>query len=394
MILLQDIILVIRNARDKVQVARFKLSQEANTYYINRFTGQFQGKFTEQPEKIIEKGKAKRTALQQAELEFNSLLKKSMDKGYKKLSDLTRTKFDNITLEEIDRLVPTIKTDSFGNFKPQLAKSHKDCSLTIWDKPKHCSKKLDGVRCMMKFDKESNTIKTVSRGGGNYDASLQHILEDKDLIRFFKDYPDVILDGEIYVHGLPLNVISGLARLETFEEKCKVLEYWIFDIADAETDFSERLNFIVLKMEDYFEESKLIKVVEHKYLEGYLPIKKYHDKCVEEGFEGIVARNPNKPYEFGKRTSSWVKLKEYQDDEFKIVGISEGLRDEDMCFVMETSDGKTFNAKPMGSREVKYEYLKNKDYYMGLYGTVKYFSMGVNGVPTQPVFKSIRLKKD
>ena len=63
---------------------------------------------------LIEKGKAKRSVLQQAELEYNSLIKKALDKGYKKLSDLTKTKYDVITEEELNRIVPTIKTDASG----------------------------------------------------------------------------------------------------------------------------------------------------------------------------------------------------------------------------------------------------------------------------------------
>ena len=114
MIKVQEIILVIRNARDKVQIAHYILNQDVNNYIIERSTGQFLGKMTKQPDILIEKGKAKRSVLQQAELEYNSLIKKALDKGYKKLSDLTKTKYDVITEEELNRIVPTIKTDSSG----------------------------------------------------------------------------------------------------------------------------------------------------------------------------------------------------------------------------------------------------------------------------------------
>ncbi len=114
MIKVQEIILVIRNARDKVQIAHYILNQDVNNYIIERSTGQFLGKMTKQPDILIEKGKAKRSVLQQAELEYNSLIKKALDKGYKKLSDLTKTKYDVITEEELNRIVPTIKTDASG----------------------------------------------------------------------------------------------------------------------------------------------------------------------------------------------------------------------------------------------------------------------------------------
>ena len=114
MVEVYDTVLVVRNARDKVQVARYILEQDKGQYIIKRFTGQFEGKMTKQPEKIITEGKAKRTPSQQAELEYDSLVKKATDKGYKKLSSLTKIKFDVITREEIEKVVPTIMTDANG----------------------------------------------------------------------------------------------------------------------------------------------------------------------------------------------------------------------------------------------------------------------------------------
>ena len=67
MIKVQEIILVIRNARDKVQVSHYILNQDINNYIIQRSTGQFLGKMTKQPDVLIEKGKAKRSVLQQAD---------------------------------------------------------------------------------------------------------------------------------------------------------------------------------------------------------------------------------------------------------------------------------------------------------------------------------------
>ena len=139
-----NVVLVTRNARDKVQVARYILEQEGNVYTIKRFTGQFGGKITAQPELTITAGKAKRTPFQQADLEFNSLIKKATDKGYKKLASLTKTKFSDITSSELDLIVPSIKTDSFGVIKPQLAKSSGDCSTSVLDKSYFASRKIDG----------------------------------------------------------------------------------------------------------------------------------------------------------------------------------------------------------------------------------------------------------
>ncbi len=152
-----DTVLVIRNARDKVQTAQYVLEQDGNIYYIRRYTGQFGGKVTTQPEIVIEKGKVKRTPFQQAELEYNSLIKKATDKGYKKLSTLTKTKFSDITSSELDKIVPTIKTDSAGIMKPQLAKSSEDCSTGTLDKNYFASRKIDG-----EFTPSLNSVNSVN----------------------------------------------------------------------------------------------------------------------------------------------------------------------------------------------------------------------------------------
>ena len=115
-----EIVLVTRNARDKVQVVIASLEQDGNVFYINRTTGQYGNKMTSQVRLCIEKGKAKRTVLQQAELDFNSIINKYLDKGYKKLDSLTTKKFDVITSTELDAIVPVLKTDSNGEIKLPL----------------------------------------------------------------------------------------------------------------------------------------------------------------------------------------------------------------------------------------------------------------------------------
>lgn len=387
--ILEEIILVTRNARDKFQVAKFVLIQEKTKYIIKRFTGQFKGKFTEQPEKIIDVGKAKRTVFMQADLEFKSLIKKALDKGYKELSKLTSVSFDYISEQQLDKLIPSIKTDDNGEIKPQLAKSSNDCTINVWEKPMFCSKKIDGVRCLMRYDESRDEVISISRGGKNYDVATTHIRNNDTLKDFLKNNPKIILDGELYKHGWSLQKISGTCRLQTWEKRCSEIEYWIYDIADVANDFNQRLDTLI-DLNLLFEKETHIKIVEHVYLDGWSAIKKLHDKYVKEGFEGLVARKPFKVYQPGKRNSDWIKMKEYKDQEFLITGISNGLRPEDMCFVLVTDEGKTFEAKPVGSREIREEYVENFQDYVGKWGTVKFFNWTDDKKPSQPIFKCVR----
>ena len=271
------------------------------------------------------------------------------------------------------------------NLKPMLAKDYNKCQNSVLQKSMYCSRKLDGVRCMIKRNDDRELI-TVSRGGKDYNVAATEIL--KELEPLFKAFPEVVLDGEIYIHGKHLQEISGVARLKTWEDRCSKLEYWIYDLAMGGMKFTERLD-LLNKMHDYIDGQK-IRIIEHKETDSWAQVSKLHDKWVEEGYEGLVARKPEKLYEFGKRNSTMIKVKLYQDAEFEIIDYKEGLRDEDFCFICETIDGKPFSAKPVGTRELRAYYLDNIDEFIGKMATIKFFEMSKDDIPLQPIFKSIR----
>lgn len=393
--------LISKDSKGKIRVVNisYDWDKDLNGYVIRRFTSQYGGKITTQPIILVDKGKgigkARRTVSKQAKLEYDSRVNKYMDKGYKKLPK----SIDLYTKEELDALLPEETTDSEGNLKPMLAKDFHDVATSVLEKQWwYASRKIDGVRCLM-FVKDGE-IHTSSRGGKNYDNSTYHITCNPKLKKFMLDNPTLILDGELYVHGYSLQTLSGLARLKKETDKCDELQYYIYDVVDTNKTFEERLEILDhIKDElqlDFepnktFEDGDLqIQMVPHVKVEGWVQIKKTHDSYVKEGFEGAVIRRPDKKYGVNKRTNDMVKVKEYQDGEFKIIGFSEGLRPEDMVFVCVTEDGKEFEAKPVGPRELKHEYLERIDEIIGKMATVKYFSFSDGGTPTQPVLKCIR----
>lgn len=387
------------NGRVRVVYATGEWDRNACEFTINKRTGLLGGKLTDQPEKIITEGKAKRTPLEQGILEYKSQLKKYLDKGYKDVKELfNKKKLRDISIDEINQVLPLVKTDSNGIPKPMLAKSSKDVATKAFDKEYYGSRKIDGVRALLYREDLDNgewIVRSASRGGQNYDSAIRHILFDPSIRKIFELYPKVILDGELYVHGWSLQRISGTARLEKITnpadlERTESLQYWIYDIADDKKIFMDRLE-ILWELEPIINESKNLKFVEHIPISGWLNIKKKHDAYVNEGFEGIVIRRLDAVYGYGKRTASMIKVKEYQDAEFLIVGWEPGLRPvEDMCFVMETKYGRRFRAKPMGDRLAKQEYVDNMDKIIGKMGTVSFFYLSDDGTPLQPVFKHLR----
>lgn len=385
--------LVILNAKNRVQHVLIQLDRNplTDTYQIIRVTDQFGGKKTDQPIIHISNGKVTRTVAEQATLQYNAIVKNYLDKGYVKIQNISLKPYNKLTEEEIKKgLGGSFISDQSGVPKPMLAKSADKCTSGIWNKDWYVSRKLDGCRALMYF--KDNLIQVASRGGGNYNAATKHLREDPIIKALFKQNPDLILDGELYKHGTdwPLQRISGLVRQQEWKPECGEIEYWIYDYVDIKTPFKERVK-VLESMSTLFDPTSLIKVVSHKLISGYKDAKSEHDTYVKEGFEGLCARNPEKEYGINKRSALYlIKLKEYQDAEFRITGVRTGLRPEDMCFTLKTDDGKEFAAKPMGTAETRQYYVSHPQEFINKYATCKFFYYSSDGIPIQPILKHIR----
>lgn len=384
--------LITRDTKGKCRVIHIKCTfDETNKKYkIERSSGLFGGKFIEQPTLEITKGKVKRTTEEQAELEYNSIIKKYLDKGYKKVESLGITE---LTEETIEQYLPLKNTDQKGMKKPMLCKVLDKNNKTLTEKTWKASYKLDGVRCFLFWSDEK--IRTSSRGGQDYDISAEYILKDPYLISLFKNNPELILDGEIYRHGWPLNKISGLCRKEVIEPEHSELMFYCYDIVDENKTFKDRLKILQEIGKNCPPDSKL-HFLPHTEVKGLKQIMLLHDEAVKNGYEGLVIRDPDKEYKCGCRDNRMLKIKEFTDDEFEICDIVEGLREEDMCFLMKTKENNFFKAKPIGTREDKQWYREHIEEIKGKMGTVKYFGYTNtdNPVPNLPVFKSIRNYED
>lgn len=389
-------VLISRDSKGKIRVVEisYQWEDDYNGFVIRRKTYQYGGKAIDHPEIVITKGKAKRTVTEQARLEYNSHLKKYQDKGYK----LLEKDINTYSLEDLNKILPEFTTDANGFQKHMLAKQADKVAASAFEKEWYASRKIDGTRCSFYY--KDGVIKTASRGGGDYDPACQHFITNEKLITFFENHPDYILDGELYKHGKSLQQISGAARLEKNAYDCDWLEYYIYDIMIPNMPFKDRLEILEEIQEElglgfdpehiWNEGDLQMQMVPHVKVSGWLNIKSLHDKYVSEGWEGVVIRDPSKNYKFGGRGNEMIKVKMYQDAEFQVTGISEGLRDEDLCFTCVTDDGKEFKAKPMGSRELKQAYRNNLDQIIGKMATVKFFYYSDDGTPLQPVLKCIR----
>ena len=122
-----------------------------------------------------------------------------------------------------------LAVDTFTFVEPMLAKKWEDRRSKV-SFPLYCQPKLDGMRAVI------TRHGATSRNGKPW-VTIPHIL--KALEPVFEAYPDLVLDGELYCHGLhdDFNKISSLIKktkptAADLEESAATIQYHWYDIAD------------------------------------------------------------------------------------------------------------------------------------------------------------------
>lgn len=319
-------------------------------------------------------------------------------KGYKSLDDLAIPKEEPrgsianpLTLEQcLEIALPKTRTDENNLLKPMLAKPLFDsktgkCMVTSW--PMIGQPKLNGFRMMCRWEKvtvgeglfKEEVEKPVfrSREGIRFDT-LEHIEAEltKDMF-FTQDGKEIILDGELYYHGWLLQRINSAVNKKN--EDTTSLQYHIFDIGIENVKYINRTRLLFLMTKSSF---KNIWFVNYELVEDINKAEILTDRYITQGYEGSILRNPNAYYQFGKRNYSMVKLKRFQDKEFKIVDVIGGDNSPELgVFVCLAENGLKFKCTPQGTHEVKKEYLTNKQNYIGKMLTVKFYERTKDGIP-------------
>lgn len=233
--------------------------------------------------------------------------------------------------------------------------------------------KLDGVRCIWRPDLQ----KLQSRKGTFYEAP-EHIVEKLRGI----DYP---LDGELYLHGTPLNLILGASR--KYNPLTERLNFHVFDIA-GEGTFQDRYKDLCALDGLFLAPETPVKLV--RYYEGLTKnnLNSFHNNWVQEGYEGLMIRHIDGLYDFGGRSADLFKYKVFKEAEFKITGFVED-NDGGAVVNLITDEGNPFSARPRGTLEYRRSLLDGA--HVGDMATVRYFAMTATAspVPQFPVVVAI-----
>jgi ATP-dependent DNA ligase len=210
---------------------------------------------------------------------------------------------------------------------------------------------------------------------------MDHITQD------LKDV-DLVLDGELYSNTLNFQQFVGLVRKKKHNDAEKQLLRQVkFHVYDCVNDkpFSERneaINELFSKRMYAFSEPLLTEECKAKE-----DLKKFHDKYVAEGKEGLIIRNKDGLYQLAARSKDLQKYKEFEDAEYKVTGFTEGegLEKGLVIWICETSAGKSFHVRPRGTHEARAEIFNEAKDYVGKSLTVRYQELTEEGIPRFPV---------
>lgn len=261
--------------------------------------------------------------------------------------------------------------------------------------------KLNGVRCLNQLDNFQ------SRDGKLWHPNkVRHINEEMAQLRLHLPAAchDLIFDGELYVHGWRLGRINGAMAVKSSEATADTLQvqYHIFDVVHPLAPFSTR----------FLQISNIISALSLRYVKA-VPTDHVYDRAMvdtffhhytAQGYEGIMLR-PDGPYDFGKtdhgtekRSYFLWKHKQWQDDEFLCIGVTEGVGKADIgigALVLQANSpeglicetGPTFKVGTGFDDEERIRYMQNPP--IGQLVRVRYLELTADGIPFNPSFIAV-----
>lgn len=270
------------------------------------------------------------------------------------------------------------------NLKPMLAKTFaKEKHKVVY--PATIQPKLDGLRCFA-FCTSDGSVVLQSRGGDPY--IVEHIQA-----QLASRIPQgVLLDGELYSHGTPLQTINSLVRRP--QKESRQISYVVYDHVHLD---NLKLNWLTREMHltAFFAQNYLTHVFQCPGNRVFAEDEVYqqHQSYVTLGYEGSIIRSSHGEYRLGYRSSELLKLKDFQDDEFEIVGYKRGKGKFINVPIFECyvpAYKRTFEAVPQGTAEERLDMLNKAQELIGKQLTVRFFNYTPDGVPFHPVGISIR----
>lgn len=339
--------------------------------------GQLGGKIQTSTEVITEGkniGRSNETSpMEQAFLQAKSDWEKQLKKGY----------VDNVDDAEEGKTDEIIK----GGIAPMLAHKFSEQGHKI-KYPALVQPKLDGHRCVAVYKNGEYSLWSRTR---KPITSMPHIIKALNESGCCHS-----LDGELYNHDYHNNFeeLSSKIRQEEPQSGCEVVQYHIYDAPENMGLNKNRNEYLQIDAKEVLKDYPELHIVETIVVNDEDELMDAFDHFVAEGYEGCMVRNMSGLY-VNKRSYDLQKVKEFLDDEFKIVGVKVGTKGSmagKAVFTCQLPNGETFDCKMKGDMNDLKKYADDTSLVIGKLLTVQYQGYTGYGKPRFPV--GLRFRED
>jgi ATP-dependent DNA ligase len=259
--------------------------------------------------------------------------------------------------------------------------------------PAYILPKLDGVFCETVLNPDGQ-IEMISRQLLPFLNTPKHI---KALKPVFKKFPNIMLFGEFYQHGLKLQQIMSVC---TNNDNTNTLTYFVFDCIltdQLDMPYIQRRALLKKIFDTLIEENDYVIRMKSPKVNNKEELNEKYNSYLDKGYEGGMLYLEDGDYKFyytASRSKSVFKMKPRRSDEFKIIGFKDGNGKNKglVTFIMETKNKNKFNAEPNmpeDERRKLFNEFQKKFHYKGKMGTVTYSDLSEKGIPLQPKFIAV-----
>lgn len=293
--------------------------------------------------------------------------------------------------------------DKSSKLKPLLAETCEDIKgLTF---PVLASPKLDGVRCLNEGAPLSRSLK---------------LIPNESVQAWAATYADHLLgfDGELLVGEHDAEVFQRTMSGVMAKKGSPDFTYWVFDLIDTNAPY--RLRLTALKAQVATGVVPRVRLVPTKLIHTADELAAFEAECLARGFEGVMVRDPNGRYKYGRSTLKegiLLKIKRFKDAEAEVIGYEERMHNDNEkvgdglarrgtsaaglrpagdlgALVCRTPAGVEFRIGTGFTAAQRASLWKSKQTLKGMLARYKHFEIGAVEAPRFPVFLGFRSRDD
>ena len=302
------------------------------------------------------------------------------------------------------------------SFKPILA-PNEQVDLTTLKYPLLASYKLDGIRGIFREETlVSRSLKPIPS---------RQIQERFNEVAYYSAVKDMILDGEFYSPRLTFQEITSFVMTEDLTSSKTVkknggavelpehLKFYVFDcLSDPDESFQYRIQEAKRVCGEF---PDILEFVEQFVCNNAQEVEKLFEKALAFGVEGLILRDPNGRYKYGRGTVKEgiiYKVKPFETFDANILGVVQSTEVDASAEKTITELGYSKTSQKKGDRvliekaaafsvdyqgkilkvslamtdEEKVEVWKKRDSFLGTWIEFKAMKVGMKDLPRHPVF--------